>query len=37
MKRDMQRICDRCITCRQAKSIVKPHVLYKPLLVPKEP
>ena len=31
-------ICDRCITCRQAKSIVKPpHVLYKPLPVPKEP
>jgi len=37
MKRDVQRICDRCITCRQAKSIVKPYVLYKPLPVSKEP
>jgi len=37
MKRDVQIICDRCITCRQAKSRVMPHRLYTPLLVPKEP
>ena len=37
MKRDVQRMCDRCITCRQAKSRVMPHELYTTLLVPKEP
>jgi hypothetical protein len=37
MKRYVQRICDRCITCKQAKSKVTPHGLYKPLLVLKEP
>jgi hypothetical protein len=37
MKRDVQRMCDRCITCRQAKSRVMPHGLYTPLPVPKEP
>jgi hypothetical protein len=37
MKRDVQRICDRCITCRQAKSRVMPHGLYTSLPVPKEP
>jgi hypothetical protein len=30
MKRDVQRICDRCITCRQAKSRVTPYGLYTP-------
>ena len=30
-------MCDRCITCRQAKSRVMPHGLYTPLLVPMEP
>jgi hypothetical protein len=30
-------MCDRCITCRQAKSRVMPHGLYIPLHVPKEP
>ena len=30
-------MCDRCITCRQAKSRVMPHGLYTPLPVPKEP
>jgi len=33
-KRDVQRMCDRCITCRQAKSRVMPHKLYTPFLVP---
>ncbi|XP_052173798.1 uncharacterized protein LOC127789074 [Diospyros lotus] len=37
MKRDVKRICDKCITCRKAKSKVLPHGLYKPLLVPNEP
>ena len=37
MKRDVQRICDRCMTCKQAKSNVMPHGLYTPSHVPKEP
>jgi hypothetical protein len=37
MKRNVQRICDMCITCRQTKSMVMPHGLYTPLPVPKEP
>jgi len=37
MKRDVQRMCDRCITCRQAKSRVMHHGLYTPLPVLKEP
>jgi hypothetical protein len=37
MKRDVQRICDRCIICRQAKSRVMPHRLYIPVFVSKEP
>ena len=37
MKRDMQKICDRCIICRQTKSKVMPHEIYTPLFVPKEP
>ena len=36
-KKDVQRICDRCITCRQDKSKVMPHGLYTPLPVLKEP
>ena len=31
MKRDVERICGRCVTCRQAKSRVQPHGLYMPL------
>jgi hypothetical protein len=37
MKRDVQRIFYRCITCRQAKSIILSHGLYTLLLVPKKP
>ena len=37
MKRDVERACARCITCRQAKSRVLPHGLYTPLLVPSAP
>ena len=37
MKRDVERICGRCITCRQAKSRVQPHGFYTPLPIPSEP
>ena len=37
MRRDVIRICGRCITCRRAKSKVLPHGLYTPLPVPSEP
>jgi hypothetical protein len=33
MKRDVQRLCSRCITCRQTKSRVLPHGFYTPLPV----
>ena len=36
MKRDVERACSRCITCRKAKSRVLPHV-YTPLPVPSAP
>jgi hypothetical protein len=31
MKQDVERICGRCVTCRQAKSKVHPNGLYTPL------
>ena len=37
MKRDVERIYERCITCRQAKSLVQPHGFYTPLPIPSEP
>ncbi|PON41317.1 Ribonuclease H-like domain containing protein, partial [Parasponia andersonii] len=37
MKRYFERICGRCVTCRQAKSRVQPHGLYTPLPIPSEP
>jgi hypothetical protein len=37
MKRDVQRICEQCITCRKTKSRIQPHGLYTPLPVPTEP
>ncbi|XP_028764585.1 uncharacterized protein LOC114722675, partial [Neltuma alba] len=37
MKRDVERICAKCITCKKAKSRVLPHGLYTPLPVPSEP
>ena len=36
MKRDVERFLDKCITCRQTKSKVRPHDLYTPLSIPKE-
>ena len=37
MKRDMERVCARCITCRQTKFRVLPHGLYTPLPIPSAP
>jgi hypothetical protein len=37
MKRDVERVCSRCVTCRQAKSRVSPHGLYTPSPVPSAP
>ena len=37
MRRDVERICARCIQCKQAKSRVLPHGLYTPLPIPNEP
>ena len=37
MKKDVIRICGRCITCRKSKSKVMPHGLYTPLPIPSEP
>jgi hypothetical protein len=37
MKRDVEWICGRCVTCRQAKSKVQPNGLYTPLPIPSEP
>ncbi|KAH9649363.1 Endonuclease [Citrus sinensis] len=37
MKHDVERICEKCITCKHAKSRVLPHGLYNPLPIPSEP
>ena len=37
MKHDVQSVCAKCNTCRQAKSRVKPHGLYAPLPMPEQP
>ena len=37
MKRDVERLCEKCITCKQAKSKVMPHGLYTPLTITSEP
>ena len=37
MKHDVERICGRCATCKQAKSRVQPDGLYTPLPIPSEP
>ena len=36
-KKDVQHICEKCITCRKTKSRTQPHGLYISLHVPKEP
>jgi len=37
MKHDVEKICNRCIARKKAKSKVLPHGLYTPLQVPNEP
>ncbi|KAK8619587.1 hypothetical protein V6N13_135869 [Hibiscus sabdariffa] len=37
MRRDVERLCEHCITCRKAKSKVMPHGLYTPLPIPNAP
>ncbi|XP_071924844.1 uncharacterized protein [Coffea arabica] len=37
MKRDVERMVAKCITCHKAKSKLQPYGLYSPLPVPKEP
>lgn len=37
MKKDLKRICGRCVTCRQVKSRLQPHRLYMPLPMLSEP
>ena len=36
MKRDVERACEKCITCKQAKSKAIPHALNTPLPIPNE-
>ena len=37
MRHDVNKVCARCITCKQAKSRLQPHGLYSPLPVPNGP
>ncbi|XP_017644596.1 uncharacterized protein LOC108485277 [Gossypium arboreum] len=37
MKRDVKKICSRCLVCKKEKSKVNPHGLYMPLPIPKGP
>lgn len=37
MKKDVHKMCDSCIQCRQAKSKSQPHGLYSPLPIPNSP
>lgn len=37
MRRDVKRVCGRCVTCKQAKSKVQPYGLYAPLPIPTHP
>ena len=37
MKHDVEKIYDRCVACKKAKSKVLPHGLYTPLPVPNKP
>ncbi|KAE8662751.1 Tropinone reductase-like protein [Hibiscus syriacus] len=36
-ERDVERVCERCVTFKKAKSKVMPHGLYIPLPIPQEP
>ncbi|KAL4348378.1 hypothetical protein GQ457_17G008670 [Hibiscus cannabinus] len=37
MRRDVERYCERCVTCRKAKSKVSPHGMYLPLPIHDSP
>lgn len=37
MKCDVELFCEKCVTCKQAKSKIKPYGWYTPLPVPNEP
>ncbi|RDX83418.1 hypothetical protein CR513_35661, partial [Mucuna pruriens] len=37
MKKKFHNVCERCLTCKLAKSKVSPHGLYTPLLIPCTP
>ncbi|KAG8498980.1 hypothetical protein CXB51_005372 [Gossypium anomalum] len=37
MRKDVERVCERCIACKKAKSKVQPHGLYTPLPIPEAP
>ena len=37
MRRDIERYCERCVTCKKAKSKVSPHGMYLPLPIPESP
>nr|XP_012466476.1 unnamed protein product [Gossypium raimondii] len=37
IKRDVAKVCNRCIVCKKAKSRVQPHGLYTPLPIPEMP
>ncbi|KAG7548172.1 Zinc finger CCHC-type [Arabidopsis suecica] len=37
MKRDVEKCCERCTTCKMAKATSQPHGLYTPLPIPLHP
>ncbi|KAA3457130.1 reverse transcriptase [Gossypium australe] len=37
MRRDVECVCERCLTCKRAKSKIQPHGLYTPLPIPETP
>ncbi|KAL4339632.1 hypothetical protein GQ457_08G031840 [Hibiscus cannabinus] len=37
MRRDVERFCEHCVTCKKAKSKVSPHGMYLPLPIPNSP
>ncbi|KAA3457131.1 reverse transcriptase [Gossypium australe] len=37
IRRDVERVCKRCLTCKRAKSKIQTHGLYTPLPIPETP
>ena len=37
MRKDVEKLCQTCLACKQAKSKVLPHGLYTPVPNPSEP